>query len=118
MILSDKTIAEYVKNGKIKILPDFDLSNIRPVGIRLHLGRKVLVPMAGQTIDLGGTDNAEYEKIEMTDEGYILKSGDFILASTYEKFQVPRDIVCQIDGRSTVARLGLSITLHFTNSGW
>jgi dCTP deaminase len=109
MILSDITILEYIKNGKITILPDFDLKDVRPVGIRLHLGDELLIPEADQIIDLSGGDDVKHRKIIIPEGGYIIKPGEFILATTRERFQVPRDIVCHVDGRSTIARFGLSI---------
>jgi dCTP deaminase len=109
MILSDVTIREYLEEGKIRVLPSFNTQDIRPVGIRLHLGKDLLVAEPGQTIDVSGSDTVEYQKIEMDEHGYTLKAGQFVLGSTLEKFQVPRDIVCHIDGRSTLGRLGLSI---------
>lgn len=30
MILSDKTIKDYLEKGKIKIFPEFNLSDVRP----------------------------------------------------------------------------------------
>ena len=114
MILSDTTIEELIDARKITIFPDFDKKNIRPAGIRLHLGAEILIPEPGQTTDLEGSNDLEYRKIELDEKGYILKPNEFILGSTHEKFQVPRDILCHIDGRSTVARLGLSI--HCTST--
>ena len=109
MILSDASIRELIDSGKIVILPEFDTRNIRPVGIRLHLGKDLLIPQPGQTIDPGEAGEMRYDTVEIGDGGFILKPDQFVLGTTYEKFQVPRDIVCHIDGRSTVARLGLSI---------
>lgn len=109
MILSDITIKDLIDSGKIIILPDFDQKNIRPVGIRLHLGNEILIPKTNQTVDLAGNTDLDYEKVTLDEDGYTLKSDQFILGTTHERFQVPRDIVCHIDGRSTVARLGLSI---------
>ena len=109
MILSDVTIKELIGSGHITILPDFDFGDLRPVGIRLHLGKDILIPEPDQTIDLSGNLEVKYQQVTMGEEGYLLKPGEFILGSTHEKFQVPRNIVCHIDGRSTTARLGLSI---------
>ena len=114
MILSDQTIKEYIKSGKIIISPKFNFDNIRPVGLRLHLGDEILIPKKGQTIDLTGDNDIKYKKTKIRNKGYILKPNKFILGSTYESFQVPRNIVCHIDGRSTVARFGLSI--HCTST--
>lgn len=109
MILSDTTIKELIDAGQIIILPEFDQKNIRPVGIRLYLGNEILIPKPNQTVDLSGSGQLEYDKVTITEQGFIIKPNQFILGSTYERFQVPRDIVCHIDGRSTLARLGLSI---------
>lgn len=109
MIFSDLSIKNYIDNGKIQIFPEFDLRNIRPAGIRLHLGNELLIPKEGQIVDLDGNDDIEFKQLSIPDEGFILHPGKFILGTTYEKFQVPRDIVCHVEGRSTVARIGLAV---------
>jgi dCTP deaminase len=109
MILSDKTIKNCIRNGSIKFFPDIDPTNIRPVGIRLHLGRELLIPIAGQKVDLNDDTNIEFDRISIPPEGFILRPNQFVLGSTYEKFQVPRNMVCHIEGRSTVARIGLAV---------
>ncbi len=114
MILSDKTIKNYISNGDIKIFPEFNLENIRPAGIRLHLGNELLIPIDGQTVDLNSDKNINFDRIKIPQEGFILRPGQFVLGSTYEKFQVPRDIVCHVEGRSTVARVGLAV--HCTSA--
>lgn len=109
MILSDKTIKDYIAMEKIKIFPDVNLKDIRPVGIRLHLGDELLIPHDGQTVDLDSTEDIRFDRISILEKGFTLKPGQFILGSTLEKFQVPRNIVCHVDGRSTIARIGLAI---------
>ncbi len=114
MILSDQTISEYIIQGKIVVLPEFDQSNIRPAGIRLHLDEEILVPKPNQTVVVDGADNVEYDHLKITVQGYALPPGGFILGSTYERFQLPRNVIGYFDGRSTVARLGLAI--HCTSA--
>ena len=63
MILSDATIREFIKNGKIRISPNFDSKNIRPTGVRLHLGEELLVPVPGQTVDLSESPELDYKKV-------------------------------------------------------
>lgn len=109
MLLSDRTIKEFIKNGAIQIFPDFDSANIRPVGIRLHLGKELLIPLIGQKVDLEKNENVSFSRQSISDEGFILRPNEFVLGSTYERFQVPRNVVCHVDGRSTVARIGLAI---------
>lgn len=109
MLLSDITIQEYIAGGKITIFPEFDLCDVRPAGIRMHLGKELLIPTPGQQIDLSLSGEIHFTKIEIPSCGFVLKPNEFVLGATQEKFQVPRDIVCHVDGRSTVARIGLAI---------
>lgn len=108
MMLSDATIKEYIALGKIVVFPELDPVNIRPAGIRLHLGSEVLVPVDGQTIDPDNPVEVNFENTALL-EGFLLKPGMFILGTTLEKIRVDRSLLCHIDGRSTLARLGLSI---------
>lgn len=109
MILSDKMLRDYIQRQAIRIFPEFNLRDIRPAGIRLHLGSDLLVPVEGQLVDLGAPEEIKFDKVNIIENGYLLKPGKFVLGSTYECFQVPRNIVCHIDGRSTMARIGLAI---------
>lgn len=109
MLLSDLSIEKYVKNGSIKIFPEFDMKDIRPTGIRLHLGDQILVPHERQRVDFEQSKELLFDRFSLCEKDYILKPGQFVLASTYEYFQVPRNIVCHLEGRSTVARVGLAI---------
>jgi dCTP deaminase len=120
MILSDKKIFELVDSKQLIIEPDFDKKNIRPVGIRFHLGEDILIPVAGQTVDITKPEQLKYDQVKLKDEGYILKPNEFVLGHTYERIQVPRNIVASLDGRSTVARIGLSIhcTSHMADGNF
>lgn len=109
MILSDKLIKEYIEARKINIFPKFDYKDIRPAGIRLHLGPELLIPLEDQTVDFESDEDVKFDRIKIPKSGYILRPNQFILGSTFEIFQVPRNIVCHVDGRSTVARVGLAI---------
>lgn len=109
MIFSDITIKKFIEKGEIKIFPDFDNKNIRPAGVRLHLGNELLVPSPGQTVDISEASEIKYEKIKINEEGYTIRPGEFVLGTTYESIHLPKDIVGKLDGRSTIARLGLLI---------
>ena len=109
MLLSDQTIRDYLHAGKIKIIPECNQADVRPAGIRLHLGSELLIPFDHQTVDLDGGEEIQFERVSILEKTFTLKPGQFILGSTHEKFQVPRNIVCHVDGRSTVAKVGLAI---------
>ena len=115
MILTHRGIEELLDQGKIIIKPDFEKKNIRPVGIRVHLAKDILVPESGQTVELsGGSQTPKYREVDLTQEEFVLEPGGFILAATYEAIQTPPNILAMLDGRTTVARVGL--TTHVTAS--
>lgn len=113
MFLSDVTIKQLIKTNKIIIKPEVRESDIRPAGVRVHLDKEVIRYQPGQLVDpVGQSENLIYEKIDITNSPYILEPGEFILGSTIESFKMPRDMLGFLDGRSTIARLG--ITIHIT----
>nr|MBA2289462.1 dCTP deaminase [Chloroflexia bacterium] len=54
------------------------------------------------------------------DDPFIMQPGDFALASTMESLELPDDLLGRLEGRSSIARLG--ITVHSTAAvfepGW
>lgn len=114
MYLSHQTIEKYIDEGKIIILPEFNKNDIRPVGIRIHLAKDILVPLTGQTVDLTKEQNIKYKEVDISKEEYYIEPGDFILGATYELIKTPKNIIAFLGGKSTVARLGL--TTHVTAS--
>ena len=115
MFLSHQTIEKYIDEGKIIIKPGFDKKNLRPLGIRIHLAKEILVAEPGQVTEISGTTNdLKYKEIDLTKEEFFLEPNQFVLGATEEAIQTPPDVVAMLDGRSTVARLG--ITTHITAS--
>lgn len=112
MFLSHQTIERYIDEGKIVITPAFNKKNIRPVGLRLHLAQEILIPEPNQTVELGTPQDLKYEEIDLSNQEFYLEPGQFILGATYEAIQIPTNIIAILDGRSTIARLG--ITTHIT----
>lgn len=116
MFLSDKTIRLYLKQKKIIVVPDLKDTNIRNVGIRAHLANTIMIAEPNQLVDLKNPAEIKYKKINLDKKEFILKPGDFILGSTIEKLSMSRDLIAFIDGRSTVARLGLTVHLSSTTA--
>lgn len=52
--------------------------------------------------------------------GYVIKPGEFILASTMERVTLPDDIVSRVEGKSSLGRIGLAvhITAGFIDPGF
>lgn len=109
-MLTDAQIRQYVQQGKISITP-FSEDAIGSGNYQVRLGSMILVPEEGQTVDLKEANpSIVYTEISMDpDTGYTLKPKGFILGQTLEKIAMDDDIGMLIDGRSTLARLGMSI---------
>jgi len=114
MFLSAQTIENYIDDGKIIIEPGFDKKNLRPAGIRIHLAKDLLLPEPDQMVNLTMAQDLKYRTIDLTEHEFVLEPGQFVLGASYEAIQTPPNILAILDGRSTVARLGL--TVHITAS--
>lgn len=109
MILSDTSIKKFIKQKFISIRPSVVDSNIRPTGIRLHLGDEISIPNENITVDLNQHQENLYRKINIGNTKYTLKPQELVLASSLEEIKTNNELVCYIDGRSTLARLGLFV---------
>jgi dCTP deaminase len=114
MFLSHQSIEQYIDEGKIIINPEFEKKHIRPVGVRVHLAKEVLVPEPNQTVEIDKPQDLKYKEIDLGCEEFYLEPGQFVLGATFEAIQTPSNLIVFLDGRSTVARLG--ITTHITAS--
>jgi dCTP deaminase len=108
-MLSDIEIKQAIDRGEIKITP-FALESLGPSNYELHLGHKLLVPKKGQFIDLKDQGaHIEYDEIDLTEAGFVIEPKAFLLAQTLETLSMTNAIGAFMDGRTTLARLGLSI---------
>lgn len=80
-----------------------------------------------KSIDLSGSKTLEisprrlWKKYKLNNNHSItIKPGEFILARTYEEFEIPKEFAGKIITRSSYSRLGLetSFTCDFINPGW
>jgi dCTP deaminase len=126
MVLSDRDIRAAIESGRIKIdpMPDLD-SQLGSVSVDFRLGRTFMVfehsrhsfidPRRPQSIG-----EAMRTIVVEEDEPFIMQPGDFALASTIESLELPDDLLGRLEGRSSIARLG--ITVHSTAAvfepGW
>jgi len=114
MYLSDDSIIKAVHRREIQVFPCFKERHLRPVGIRVHLGFEILVPIPNRTIDFENPEGIEYASHDLNNGPFVVEPGMFLLASTIESIQTARNLICVLEGRSTMARLGL--TIHNTAS--
>ncbi len=122
MILSDRSIKDHIKNKKIIFEPPIADNDFSPSSVDVHLGNyvykfKKVHSAILQSIDLKNPKVAEVleqltDRIEISSNGYDLSPLEFILAYTKEKITLPSMVAARLEGRSTLARFG--ITVHST----
>lgn len=111
MILSDKDIKKALESGKIGIDPLFP-NSIQPASVDVHLGADFLVFKTDQhtCIDPKESIDEMMEAITIDDNRqFILHPGQFALGITYETIAVPNDMVVQLNGKSSLGRIGLIV---------
>lgn len=134
MILSQPEIREAVENGKIKFDPVLDESQWGEASVDLRLGRKFtkLTEADGITFSMAKgigtvTKTGLWHEEELRHEDgfgkrqtYCLQPDEFILAQTLEHVYMPRDLIAMVEGRSSYARVGLSMhqTAPWIQPGW
>jgi len=109
MMLSNEDIKRVVASGELKVTP-FSDSVLRSSGITMHLGEELLKPRGGYVVDVTKPEPPPYDLITITrDKPYLLQSGEFLLGHTFESVTVGPSLGFMIEGRSTLARVGLTI---------
>jgi len=126
MVLSDRDIRKYLKEGKIKITPAPNLKeSLGPCTIDFHLGNvfKIFDHSKYPYIDPRDKHLSSEIMKEIVIEGkdaFIMRPGEFCLATTVETFELSRDVLARLEGRSSLGRLG--IIVHSTaarfDPGW
>jgi dCTP deaminase len=131
MRLCDKDIYAYLQQGKIAIEPSPSYEQISGVTVDVRLSNKfrVFQDHAAPYIDLSGPkedvqkalDSVMSDEISIgEDESFYLHPGELAIAVTHESITLPDNIVGWLDGRSSLARLGLMVhvTAHRIDPGW
>ncbi|MFD2166487.1 dCTP deaminase [Thalassotalea euphylliae] len=131
MRLCDKDIQACIDEGKIAISPMPEDGAISGVSVDIRLGNefRVFKNNTAPYIDLSGPREEVQQQMNavMSDEiiipdgeAFFLHPGELALAVTFESVTLPADIVGWLDGRSSLARLGLMVhvTAHRIDPGW
>lgn len=123
MILSDRDIKKYIAEGKLRFKPELSPDQIGPATIDLKLGNifKIFRPERYLHLDVRQGIPAEYmETVEVKDDKpFILHPHMFALAATKEYLWVPDDLSLMVEGKSSLARMGLLVhTAGFVDPGF
>lgn len=116
-VISDGRLIEMIVDGNLKLEP-FLLDNIQPASIDLRLDKLIKTPKKNGVIDLTIDNAAYFEDVTIKDD-YILRAGDMILGQTLEHIGIPRDCNATIHNRSSLARVGLDVSVaSYINPGY
>src|SRR4051794_21745845 len=121
MVLSDRTIARLIDEGRIVIDP-YDESLLQPSSVDVRVDRlfRVFRNNRASFIDVKREQDLT-ELVEIDgEEPFILHPGEFVLGSTLERVALPDDLVARLEGKSSLGRLGLLIhsTAGFVDPGF
>ena len=120
MILSDRDLKQVIKEKKLVIDP-FDEKCVQPSSVDLHLYKDVLVFDNYQAAVIDVREKVDVtRKVTISEEGFVLHPGEFILGSTSEYFEIPNNLAGKLEGKSSLGRLGLVVhaTAGFIDPGF
>lgn len=131
MKLSDQDIIKALNEGRINIQPQPAANKIKGISVDLRLDNRFRVfnDHTAPFIDLSGPREEVQTLLDKImgneivieeDQAFFLHPGELALASTFESIHIPDDLVGWLDGRSSLARLGLMVhvTAHRIDPGW
>jgi dCTP deaminase len=114
-VLSHKDLIARIKQGSIIFLPQVPPNAVKQVSVDLRIGNLFTTfkvkPHIG-SIRLTESLFADADLWDTEERNvYILKRGQFVLAQTHEEVCLPNDLMGLVEGRSSLARLGIGIHL-------
>jgi len=131
MRLSDGDIEQRLQDNSIVITPEPGDDAIAGISVDLRLDHRFRVFSNNSVthLDLSGDrhqlerdiDRIMSKEIEILgDDALFIHPGELVLGATLEAVQVPDDLVGWLDGRSSLARLGLMVhvTAGRIDPGW
>jgi dCTP deaminase len=128
MILSDRTIKEEIKAGRLVVeSPNNDhQQNIHASSMDLRLGYHFKIYEHSRLAILDpknpemGKDVTKLITLNSEDEPFIVQPGEFVLGVTLEKVKIPDNMVARVEGRSSLGRLGIIVhsTAGFIDAGF
>lgn len=119
-ILVDFEIKQEVAEGRLVIEP-YNESLIQPNSYDVRLADSFSWHEAGdQVIDPYDSQSVLNGLVHVVDESIVVEPGQFVLGATLERVCLPDDIVGQLTGKSSLARLGVMVhvTAGFIDAGF
>ena len=108
-MLSNVSIQKFLDSKDIVINPWHE-ELMGAARVSLHLGETILIPENETIVDVKKNVLPHYDTQIITNSNpFFLKSNMFVLGETYEEIGLSEKIGMLIEGRSTLARLGITV---------
>src|SRR5204863_10024022 len=119
MVLSDRTIARLLAEGRIEIDPyDGELLQPSSVDVRVDRYFRVFHNNRYPYIDVREEQEDLTELVEVEDETpFVLHPGEFVLGSTLERIRLPDDLVARLEGKALALDTPVPTTQGWTTMG-
>jgi deoxycytidine triphosphate deaminase len=115
VVLSDRTIARLLEEGRIEIDP-YDDSLLQPSSVDVRVDRyfRVFHNNRYPYIDVREEQEDLTELVEVEeDTPFVLHPGEFVLGSTLERVRLPDDLVARLEGKALAVDTPIP-----TTDGW
>ncbi len=117
MALSDVEIWMELQAGGLVIDPLPDHTNVNAASVDLHLDKEVQVYKnvpKGMRTDMGdanaiATVAYNTDAVDISAGDFYIRQGEFVIGFTQEAVTLPAHLLARIEGRSSIARLGISV---------
>ena len=120
MIYSSEDITDALREGRLVIDPPPEDEMFGTSAVDLRLGNRFTIPEQpgpgyGVFVNVGEADPEavaiRYGRVQIVhSDGHLdLHPGDFVLASTLERVEMPLELAARVEGKSSIARFGLSV---------
>ena len=119
-ILVDHEIRREIEQGKLIIEP-YEPALIQPNSYDVRLADRFSWHENGESvIDPYDSTSVLEGLVQVVDHSIVLKPQQFVLGATLERLTLPVDIVGQLTGKSSLARLGVMVhvTAGFIDAGF
>jgi dCTP deaminase len=110
-VLTRDAILRELASGRLRLEP-FSPDQVGAASIDLHLGGELRVPLENTNGPIDVTDDATpdaYTRVIAFEKPYVLAPGHTVHGITRERLFLPPDLCAWIEGRSRIARLGLTV---------
>lgn len=118
MYLNHDEILPFLTDGTVV---GSDPSLVNTASLDIRLGDTLLVERSGyfwdcepSVLDYSTRENFEACRVKLTEEGFVLQPGQFVLGCTVESFNFPNDLAALYRSKSTMGRMAL----EHMDAGW